>query len=131
MKKLLALSVAGAIALGGFSYVQAHEGHGGGGRGHKMMRKMHMGAHLNKVVEELDLTEAQKAQVQPIIDQTKPQIQAIHRDAMEKTRAIMENTSAQIRPLLTPEQQQKLDALKAAHEKMREAMREMHEAKSN
>lgn len=131
MKKLLALSVASAIALGGFSSVQAHEGHGDGGRGHKKIRKMHMGAHLNKVVAELDLTEAQKAQVQPIIDQAKPQIQAIHREAMEKTRAIMENTSAQIRPLLTPEQQQKLDALKAAHEKMAEAMREMHEAKSN
>ena len=129
MKKLLALSVAGAIALGGFTYVEAHEGRGRGG--HKMMRKMHMGAgHLNKLAEELELTDAQKAQVQPIIDQAKPQIQAIHREAMEKSRAVMENTTAQIRPLLTAEQQQKLDALKAAHQKMREAMREMHEAKS-
>ena len=127
MKKLLALSVAGAIALGGFTYVQAHEGHGGG---HKMIRKMHMGGHLNKLTEELDLTDAQKAQVQPIIDQAKPQIQAIHREAMERTRAIMETTTAQIRPLLTAEQQQKLDAMKAAHEKMREAMKEMHEAKA-
>ena len=125
MKKLLALSVAGAIALGGFTYVQAHEGHGGG---HKMVRKMHMGGHLKKVVEELNLTDAQKAQVQPIIDQAKPQIKAIHQEAMEKTRAVMENTSAQIRPFLTAEQQQKLDAMKAAHEKMREAMKEMHEA---
>ena len=129
MKKLLALSAAGAIALGGFSYVQAHEGHGDGG-GHRKIRKMAMGGHLNKVVEELDLTDAQKAQVQPIIDAAKPQIQAIHREAMEKTRVIMETTTAQVRPLLTAEQQQKLDALKAAHEKMRDAMHEMHEAKS-
>ena len=130
MKKLLALSAAGAIALGGFNFVEAKEGHGD--RGHKKIRKMHMGAgHLNKLTEDLDLTEAQKAQVQPIIDQAKPQLKQIHREAMEKSRAVMENTSAQIRPLLTPEQQQKLDALKAAHEKMRDAMRELHEVKSN
>ena len=130
MKKLLALSAAGAIALGGFNYAQAHEGHDGGG--HKKIRKMKMmGGHLNKLTEDLDLTDAQKAQVQPIIDQAKPQMKQIHQEAMEKSRAVMENTAAQIRPLLTPEQQQKLDALKAAHGKMREAMHEMHEVKSN
>jgi hypothetical protein len=32
--------------------------------------------------------------------------------------------------LLTPEQQQKYDAMKKAHEDMRKAMQEMHDAKS-
>ena len=35
---------------------------------------------------------------------------------------------AQIRPFLTPEQQQKFDAMKKAHEDMRKAMEEMHDA---
>ncbi len=67
--------------------------------------------------------------MQPIIDQAKPQIEAIHKEAMEKTHAIMENTGAQIRPLLTPQQQQKYDAMKKAHEEMRKAKEQMHEAK--
>ena len=82
--------------------------------------------HLTKG---LDLTPDQQAKVQPIVDQAKPQIQAIHQDAMQKTKAVMDNTMAQIRPLLTPQQQQKLDAMKQAHEKMREARQEMRAAR--
>ena len=47
---------------------------------------------------------------------------------MEKMHAVMENTGNQIRPLLTPQQQQKLDAMKKAHEDMKKAMEEMHDA---
>lgn len=43
-------------------------------------------------------------------------------------RAVMENATTQIRPLLTPEQQQKFDAIRKAHEDMMKAMQEMHEA---
>ncbi|MEY2559560.1 MAG: motif family protein, partial [Verrucomicrobiota bacterium] len=78
--------------------------------------------------ESLNLTAEQKAKVQPILDQTKPQLAAIHQEAMEKMRTLMESTGAQIRPLLTPEQQQKFDAMKKAHEDMRKAMQEMHDA---
>jgi Spy/CpxP family protein refolding chaperone len=100
-----------------------HKGRGG----HRKMMRMGMG--LQHLTKELDLTEAQKAQVQPIVDQAKPQIRQIHREAMEKSKAVMENAAAQIRPLLTPEQQKKFDAMRAAHAKMREGMRELHDAK--
>ena len=86
------------------------------------------GNPLGHLTEKLDLTADQKAKVQPIIDQAKPQIVAIHQEAMQKAKAVMDNTMAQIRPLLTPEQVTKLDAMKAAHEKMREARKEMHDA---
>ena len=69
-----------------------------------------------------------KAKVQPIVDQMKPQLEAIHKEAMEKMKAIMESTGAQIRPLLTPQQQEKYDAIKKAHEDMHKAMQEMHDA---
>ena len=81
--------------------------------------------HLSK---DLNLTDEQKTKVQPIIDQAKPQIAAIHKEAMEKMHALLESATAQIRPLLTPEQQQKFDAMKKAHEDMRKAMEEMHDA---
>ena len=62
------------------------------------------------MAENLNLTPDQQAKVQPIIDQAKPQIEGIRREAMEKTKAVMDNAMAQIRPLLTPEQQKQLEA---------------------
>ncbi|MDQ6764976.1 MAG: hypothetical protein M3Z22_02595 [Verrucomicrobiota bacterium] len=125
-RKLIAITIAGALSLGTVGlYAEGHEGgHGHGGAGMHMM-----GNPLEHLTKELDLTPDQQAKVGPIVDQAKPQIQAIHREAMEKTRTIMENAAAQIRPLLTPQQQVKFDAIKKAHEDMRNAMKEMHEAR--
>jgi Spy/CpxP family protein refolding chaperone len=129
-RKLITLTAAAALSLGGLVYLQAkepgdhgpkHEHHGPGP--HDMMQNP-----LEHFSKELDLTDDQKAKVQPIIDQTKPQIAAIHQEAMEKMRALLESTGAQIRPLLTPAQQQKFDAMKKAHENMRKAAEEMHDA---
>jgi Spy/CpxP family protein refolding chaperone len=117
-RNLLTLVAAGAIALSGFAIAQA--GPGGGWRGH--------GNHLDKISQMLSLTPDQTAKVQPILDQAKPQLKAIHQDAMQKTKAVMESTMAQIRPLLTADQQQKLDDMKAAHEQMRDAAKKLHDA---
>lgn len=81
--------------------------------------------HLTKT---LDLTPDQQAKIQPIFDQAKPQIMAARQEAKQKILAIRENTMAQVRPILTPAQQQKFDALKQARENMRKARQEMREA---
>ena len=98
-RNFLTLTAAGLIVLGGFAVVQAQGQHGGGARGHG----------LERLTEGLNLTPDQQAKVQPIINQAQPQIAAIHREAMQKMKAVVENTASQIRPLLTPEQQKKLD----------------------
>jgi len=113
------------LALGGLTYLQAGEHEHGAGPNHHQM----MGNPLEHLSGKLDLTPEQKTKVQPIIDQAKPQIAAIHQEAMEKMRVIMENAGTQIRPLLTPQQQEKFDAMKKAHEDMHKAMQEMHDAK--
>jgi Spy/CpxP family protein refolding chaperone len=95
----LTLTAAGLIVLGGFSVALAQNPRGGGSRGHG----------LEQLTEGLNLTPDQQAKVQPIIDQAKPQIAEIHREAMQKTKSIITSTVSQIRPLLTPEQQKKLD----------------------
>ena len=130
--KLIALSIAGALALGTGAALQAHP-EGADGKGPHMHRKMmmHGGFGLKHVTKELELTPQQEAQVKPVLDAARPQLRAIHEEAMQKSQAIIEASIAQIRPVLTPEQQAKLDKLRAAHEKMREAMREMHEAKAD
>ncbi|MEY2501165.1 MAG: motif family protein [Verrucomicrobiota bacterium] len=129
-RKLISITAAAAFSLAAIVYLQAKEPgeHGpkhehGPGPHHMMENPLE---HLSK---DLNLTDDQKAKVQPIIDQTKPQLAAIHKEAMEKAHALLENAGAQIRPLLTPEQQTKYDAMKKAHEDMRKAMQEMHDAK--
>lgn len=126
-RTLIALSVSGALALGtlgAFAQAPEHALHHGHGMGHGKM-----GDPMEHLTKDLDLTADQQAKVQPIIDQAKPQFQAIHHEAMEKARALMESTGAQIRPLLTPEQQAKFDAMKKAHEDMIAAAKEMKEAR--
>lgn len=116
---------AGGLTLGGLTYLQAKEPceHGSGPHHPRMM-----GNPLEHLGESLNLTVDQKTRVQPIIDQAKPQIAAIHQEAMEKMKAIMESAGTQIRPLLTAEQQEKFDAMKKAHEDMHKAKQEMHDA---
>ncbi len=122
-RNLLTLAVAGAIALSGFAIAQAGDKEDLGGRGwHKR------GHRFEHLVETLNLTPEQKAKVQPIFDQAKPQLKAIHQEAMQKAKAIMDNTMAQIRPMLTADQQKKLDDMKTAHEQMHNAAKKMHDA---
>jgi Spy/CpxP family protein refolding chaperone len=120
---------AAAVSLGGLAFLQAkeHGEHKHAHHGPKMMHKI--GNPLEHLSKDLNLTDDQKAKVQPIIDQTKPQLAAIHKEAMEKTHALLESAGTQIRPLLTPQQQQKFDAMKKAHEEMRKAKQQMDNAK--
>ena len=86
------------------------------------------GNPVERLTKALDLTPEQQAKIQPIFDQAKPQLKAARQESREKVRTIRENTMAQIRPILTPEQQQKFDALKKARENMRKAREEMRDA---
>ena len=81
--------------------------------------------HLTKA---LDLTPEQVAKIQPIFDQAKPQLKAARQESKQKIQAIRENMQSQIRPILTPAQQQKFDAIKKAREDMRKARQEMRDA---
>jgi Spy/CpxP family protein refolding chaperone len=98
-RNLLTLATACLIVLGGFFVVQAQNPRAGGGKGRG----------LEQLTDGLNLTPEQQAKVQPLIDQAKPQISEIHREAMQKIKAVVTSTASQIRPLLTPEQQKKLD----------------------
>jgi Spy/CpxP family protein refolding chaperone len=119
------------LALASLVYLQAKEPgehgpkheHGPGPHAHMMGNPLE---HLSK---DLNLTDDQKTKVQPIIDQVKPQMKAIHEEAMQKMHALLESAGNQIRPLLTPEQQVRFDAMKKAHEDMKKAHEEMEAAK--
>ena len=104
--KLITLTTLGALSLGSSAFAQeptagAQDQQGGRGGSHHNA--------LQRATEQLNLTPEQKAKVQPIVDQATPQIENIRREAMQKTKAVMDTAMAQIRPLLTPEQQKRLE----------------------
>jgi Spy/CpxP family protein refolding chaperone len=118
-RNLLTVVAAGAIALGGFVVVQAQPG-SGGWHGHAF--------GLQRITEKLNLTSDQQTKVQPIMDAAKPQIAAIHKEAMQKMKTVMDSTLSQIRPLLNPDQQKKLDDIQTAHQNMMNAHKELNNA---
>lgn len=130
-RRIISITTAVGLALASLVYLQAKEPgdhgpkHDGPGGPHEHM----MGNPLEHLSKDLNLTDDQKMKVQPIIDQVKPQIKAIHEEAMKKMQALFESAGNQIRPLLTPEQQVKFDAMKKAHEDMKKAHEEMEQAK--
>ena len=124
-RNLLTLAAVGAIGLSSFALVQAEDKADGPHRGWHGR-----GGHFKHLVETLNLTPEQKAKVQPILDQAKPQLKAIHQEARQKAKAVMDNTMSQIRPMLNADQQKKLDDLKAAHEQMRAAGKKLHDAQN-
>jgi Spy/CpxP family protein refolding chaperone len=120
-RNILTLVTAAAIALGGFVVVQAQPGPGGGHwRGHAF--------GLKGITEKLDLTADQQTKVQPILDAAKPQLVAIHQEAMQKAKGIIDSSLSQIRPLLNADQQKKLDAIQKAHQDMMNAHKELQDA---
>ena len=121
-RNVLAVVAAGAIALVGFVVAQAQPGPCGAGHGH---------GHafgLQELTGQLNLTADQQTKVQPILDATKPQIAGIHQEAMQKMKTVMDGALSQIRPLLTPDQQKKFDAIQKAHQDMMNAQKELHQA---
>ena len=80
------------------------------------------------LTDKLNLTADQQTKVQPILDATKPQIAAIHQEAMQKMNTVMDSTLSQIRPMLNADQQTKLDAIQKAHQDMMNAKKELHDA---
>jgi len=125
-RNLLLLTAVVALVLGGLAIAFAEVGPGPGPDGHQGCGGHGLG--LQHMTKALNLTPEQQAKVQPIVDQTRPQIMAIHRDAMQKAHAVIDQAMSQIRPLVTPEQQKKLDDLKKAHEDMRKAREELRAA---
>ncbi|MEN3370683.1 MAG: motif family protein [Verrucomicrobiota bacterium] len=99
------------------------------GRDWKNRRHRDGGNILEHMTKNLALTPEQQAKIQPILDQAKPQVIAARQEAMGKMKAIRDATRAQIRAVLTPEQQQKFDALQKAREDMRKARQEMRDAR--
>ena len=100
-------------------------GQGMGGQHHGHMGQMggpmmeDPQAHLDHLSQMLNLTDDQKAKILPILQDSSKQSQELHQDTSlspqdrrTKMRSIHDKTMSQVRSVLTPEQQTKLDQMK-------------------
>jgi len=85
--------------------------------------KAQVQAKLQKLSSELNLTEDQKTQLKPVLQGEVKQLKAVHDDTSlspdqkeAKMKEIHAGAKGQIGSILTPEQQQKLAAMKEAHD---------------
>ncbi|HVZ17050.1 MAG TPA: hypothetical protein VG897_08030 [Terriglobales bacterium] len=90
------------------------------------------GDRLKRMADELNLTDAQKEKIKPILEDEVQKLQALRADTSQsrrekfsKAKEINKNAVGQIRPLLNPDQQKKYDEMRKemkqnAREKMRE-----------
>lgn len=74
-----------------------------------------------KMRNELNLTDQQATQVKTILDETKNEYKALRTDLKPRFEEPRLKARAKIRALLTPEQQQKFDAMVAQYDTRREA----------
>jgi protein CpxP len=118
--RLITLTAACAAMLATISIGNAQEPaqKDAGGNRH---RHHNWGNSLEHMTKTLDLTPDQQAKIGPILEQAKPQMKAAHQESKEKMKTVRDNIRSQIRPILTPVQQQKWDAIQKAREDMRKA----------
>jgi Spy/CpxP family protein refolding chaperone len=76
-----------------------------------------MGNPIEHLEKALGLTAEQKTKLQPIFEQAKPKVEAIHQEVMSKSKEVMEAMHKDIKSLLTPEQQEKFEKLHQEHAK--------------
>jgi len=98
----------------------APAGNGGGGAGGDKAGKH--GEH--KLLQALSLTAEQKAKVAPILEKARADVKAIRSDASlskkqkhQQLQAVRQNTDQQLQAVLTPEQFQKFQAIRAEHKR--------------
>jgi Spy/CpxP family protein refolding chaperone len=76
------------------------------------------------VLESLDLTPDQRAQVQTIFDDTRAQLSELRRQSAPKFREVREQTDERLRKVLTPEQWQQFQQLMSGFRERRSRGRE-------
>ena len=116
MLAVAAWSQQGQPAQQGDDHQQMGQGHGHGmGHGHGAMSA---DEHLQMLSEKLNLTDDQKAKIKPILEQHLKDRDAIMKDQSlsmdqkhEKMKASMDDSRAQIDPILNDQQKKQLDQM--------------------
>lgn len=91
----------------------------------------HYSRMLKRFSSKLDLTPEQRKQVATILDAKREKIKALHSEIRPEFEEIRTSTKAEIRRLLTPEQQEKFDQLQSKWESHWKKYRHGHGGKKH
>ncbi len=90
---------------------------------------------LQRMGQRLQLTDEQKAKIKPLLEDEVAQAKAIHEDSslsrpqkMEKIEQLRNTTHDKIKPILTPEQQKKLEEMQEKAKERREKRMQKQQA---
>ncbi len=90
---------------------------------------------LQRMGQMLQLTDEQKAKIKPLLEAEVAQIKTIHNDSslsrpqkMEKIQQLRSSTHDKIKPILTPEQQKKLEEMQERAKERRERRMQKQQA---
>jgi len=90
---------------------------------------------LQRLGQRLQLTDEQKAKIKPLLEEEVAQAKAIHEDGslsrpqkMEKMQQLRSSTQEKIKPILTPEQQKKLEEMQERAKERRERRMQKRQA---
>lgn len=106
------LAGAAVGTFGGALHARMVFTHGHGSFGADRMRQ-----HLQR---ELQLTAEQAEKINPLLDRTAAELDAIRRDTAERVSQTMNDSQREIAPLLTPAQQERLQQMRERHLRMLE-----------
>ena len=123
MKTLHVLAVTAMLCVSTLAFGQdAQSGQGGQkgwGQGRGRGQGMSPDAQLQHMSEALNLTDDQKTKIKPILEDQSKQMQQLRgdtslsqEDRRSKFQEIHENTMSQIKPILTSDQQKKLESMR-------------------
>lgn len=108
---IVVLTFVSGVIVGVFAdRVMMMHGHFGPPRARAQRFATHM--LVNRLDRQLDLTDAQREQVQEILDKRHERVLALWSDVDPRVRAEIEGANADIVKVLTPEQKQKFEKLK-------------------
>lgn len=78
---------------------------------------------MGRLEKNLDLTEAQKEKIRPIVQRTQEEAQRLRRENVKDLAAVMERMHAELAAELTPEQRVKLEEMRKKFHERAERMR--------
>ena len=120
MRKALVCAMAVAlVCCGAALYAQDGMGQGGGMAAAHRMQSPEL--KLQHMTRQLDLTPEQQQKIKPILEQESQQMASLHQDntlsqqdRRNKFQQIRQNTDEQIKPILTPAQQEKYEMMESS-----------------
>lgn len=122
-KLILATTTALALGLSTFASAQPATADAGARMDRSERAEQHMARHLDRMASELNLTQAQKLELEAVMRAQHAERMALRQRHMEESRALREQGKAQVDAILSAEQKAQLEAHRAERRAAWEARR--------